>query len=145
MDLTLCINSSEKNKINKSLSEIRTYSGTLKEETSVVNPVILIEIDNPTMYNYAYIPEFRRYYFIDDITSVRKNLWRLSLSVDVLESFKNEILELSAIISDTENYGKDAYMSGDVWKTTVKESTHIINFSGGLSENGEYILITAGG
>lgn len=27
--------------------------------------------------NYAYIPEFNRYYFINDIISVKKNIWQL--------------------------------------------------------------------
>ena len=145
MDITLCVNTSEKNKLGKSLVNEHIYSGTLKEETSVTNSVILMEIENPTGYNYAYIPEFGRYYFISDMTAVRDGLWRVSMAVDVLESFKNEIRNLSVIISDSEIAGIDKYMSGDVWKSKVKETTSIINFPNGLSENGNYILITAGG
>lgn len=145
MHITLMVNNSEKNKINKSLSDAVTFSGTLRDETSIINPVILMELENPSNYNYAYIPEFDRYYFINDMVSVNNNLWRISLKVDVLESFKNQILASSAILSDTENTGLDKYMSGNVWKSRVKESTSIINFPSGLSENGHFILITAGG
>lgn len=124
---------------------MNVFSGTLKEETSIISPVVLMELENPSNYNYAYIPEFRRYYFISDIVSVRKGLWRISMKVDVLESFKNYILDLGVILSDSENIGSENYLSGDVWKAKVKEKTDIINFPSGLSETGHFILITAGG
>lgn len=41
--------------------------------------------------NYAYIPDFNRYYFIRGIDSVRKDLWRIQFSVDTLMSFKERI------------------------------------------------------
>ena len=124
---------------------MNVFSGTLREETSIISPVVLMELENPSSYNYAYIPEFGRYYFINDIVSVRKGLWRISMRVDVLESFKNYILDLGVILSDSENTGAENYLSGDVWKTKVKEKTDIINFPSGLSETGHFILITAGG
>ena len=145
MEITLCVNTSEKSKIGKNLTSMNVFSGTLKEETSIISPVVLMELENPSSYNYAYIPEFGRYYFINDIISVRKGLWRISMQVDVLESFKNYIMDLDVILSDSENTGAENYLSGDVWKTKVKEKTDIINFPSGLSETGHFILITAGG
>ena len=59
--------------------------------------------------NYAYIPEFNRYYFINDIISVRKNIWQIELHVDVLMSYKEYFLKLNAFISRNEfNYVMDA-------------------------------------
>lgn len=145
MEITLCVNTSEKNKIGKNLTSINVFSGTLREETSVISPVVLMELENPSGYNYAYIPEFGRYYFIRDMVSVRNGLWRVSMQVDVLESFNNYIRELDVILSDSENMGAENYLSGNVWKTKVKEKTDIINFPSGLSETGYFILITAGG
>ena len=145
MEITLCVNTSEKSKIGKNLTSMNVFSGTLREETSVTAPVVLMELENPSGYNYAHIPEFGRYYFIRDMVSVRKGLWRVSMQVDVLESFKNYILDLGVILSDSENTGAENYLSGDVWKAKVKEKTDIINFPSGLSETGHFILITAGG
>ena len=145
MEITLCVNTSEKSKIGKNLTSMNVFSGTLREETSVISPVVLMELENPSGYNYAYIPEFGRYYFISDMVSVRKGLWRISMKVDVLESFKNYILDLGVILSDSENMGAENYLSGEVWKAKVKEKTDIINFPSGLSEAGHFILITAGG
>lgn len=145
MEITLCVNNSEKNKLGKSLSNLQIFSGALRDRTSIINPVIIMEIENPAGFNYAYIPEFDRYYFIDDITSVRTGLWLISMKVDVLESFKNNILNVPVILSDSEETGKEFYLPGNVWKSKVKELTDIITFPGGLSDNGYFILITAGG
>lgn len=145
MNITLCVNNSERNKLSKSLSNMNVFSGSLKDETSVTSPVVMMELENPTGFNYAYIPEFGRYYFIRDMVSVRTGLWKISMQVDVLQSFQNYIRGCLVILSDTENTGKEMYLSGDVWKSKVKELTNIVNFPSGLPDNGYFILITAGG
>lgn len=145
MDINLYKNHSEKNKIGKSLTGEVTYSGSLRDETSVINPVILLEAENLSQYNYAYIPQFHRYYFIRDIVSVRTGLWRVTLDVDVLESYKTGIKNLNVILSDSETDGAQNYLNGAQWVSKVKAKTDIIKFSNGLRENGTYILITAGG
>lgn len=145
MNLRLCINNSEKNKINKDLTAGVTLSGTLRNESNVVNPSIVINIENPTIYNYAYIEDFKRYYFITDYISLRTGIWQINLKSDVLMSFKDSILDSSALINSTETTGKNNYLSGEQWITNVKNTTNIVNFPNGLLDTGEFILITAGG
>ncbi len=145
MNIRLCNNSSEKNKIGKTLTEGITLSGTLREETDILNPEILIEAEDLSGYNYARIAAFDRYYFIESMKVVRKNLWRVKLTVDVLESFKTSIKAQKVIICDSEENGASDYLDGSQWTSKVKTLTDIINFSSGLNETGEYILITVGG
>lgn len=147
MEITLYINNSERQAISKNLSSGIVFTGSLRNESSVINPVVLIEATNLSSCNYAYIPEFGRYYFITDIVSVRTDLWRISMHVDVLMSFKNQILNLNVTVEDASigDYDSPTYMNGDVWKTTVKNKTDVISFPSGLLDNGEYILITSGG
>lgn len=145
MDITLYKNSSEKNKISKNLSNGHTLSGTLRNESNVVSPTIIINIDNPTSYNYAYIPMFGRYYFITDFVSLRTGIWQVSMHVDVLMSYKEQIKNLNVIINNSEETGANNYLSGKQWITNVKNTTNIVNFPNGLNDNGEFILITAGG
>ena len=139
------VNSSEKHAIYKNLSSGLTLTGALRNESSIINPTILIEIDNPSSYNYAYISEFGRYYFITDMVSVRTGLWRISFSVDVLMSFQDQILNLDVIVSDDTYPDTEKYVDGEQWKSTVKTKTDVINFPYGLLDSGEYILITSGG
>lgn len=145
MEITLYVNNSEVNRIGKNLTNAFTLSGTLREQTNVIEPDILITMGNPTEYNYAYIPLFKRYYFIKDITSVRNGLWRLHLTVDTLETYKNEILNCSCILDNTNETGLDNYLTGGNWVAKVKDKTEIKTFPNGLLDTGEFILITAGG
>lgn len=145
MEITLYVNNSEVNRIGKNLTNAFTLSGTLREQTNVIESDILITMENPTEYNYAYIPLFKRYYFIKDITSVRNGLWRLHLTVDTLETYKNEILNCSCILDNTNETGLDNYLTGGNWVAKVKDKTEIKTFPNGLLDTGEFILITAGG
>ena len=145
MNIVLATVADEANRISKTLDNITYMEGTLKQETSVINPTILFEATNLSGFNYMYINEFHRYYFITDIVCVRKNLWQISAKVDVLMSFRDGIYSCPIILSDTEEAYVDKYMLGDMWQTLVKSKTDIINFPSGLNNTGEYILITSGG
>lgn len=145
MNLTLYVNNSEKNKIGKNLTNDFPFSGTLRDATNIINPVILIELNDIGNYNYCYIPDFNRYYFITDITVIRTGLFAISLMVDVLESFKTSIKNLSVILLNTQNVGSSNYLQSQVFRNNVKSRTDILNFPNGLNDSGEFILITAGG
>lgn len=140
---------SERNKIIKEFNsnDSLTLAGSLRAECSLLHPVILVEISGSSIaqYNYCYIPEFGRYYFINNIESVRTNVWRIHCNVDVLMSYSQQILNLNVIVSDETSPDNETYMSGEVWNTTVRTKTDVINFPNGLLDNGEYILITSGG
>ena len=145
MDIVLYINNSEKQAVFKDLQAENVFSGCLRGESSVINPSFMLEIDNPTSYNYLYIPDFDRYYFISNITSVRTGLWRIDCSVDVLMSFQSQILNLDVIVNGNSFPDSETYFSGEPWQSLVKTKTDIINFPSGLLDDGEYILITSGG
>lgn len=145
MEITLYTNNSEKNKINKTLINPTIYEGNLRDVTDVINPIILLETATIGEHNYAYIPQFNRYYFITAISSVRTGLWAVALQVDVLMSFKTDILNLVVILNNTESNGINNYLPSDVFRNNVKTRTDIFNFSSGLLDSGEFILITAGG
>ena len=88
-----------------------TLSGYLREPCSMISPVFAIERLNPdispSQYTYAYISEYRRYYFVRDWTW-RGGLWQCELEVDVLATFKTEIGNTTQYIlrtnSNTSNF-----------------------------------------
>ena len=97
------VNKSEPEKVTKELTTLATITGSLKEGTSVTNPTILIQgtpvtVQQIVTSNYLRIPDFGRYYFIRDISSVRTNLWEISCHVDVLQSYATQIKAQTAII-----------------------------------------------
>lgn len=101
MTITFYNNTSENSRIDKTtyLEEVLSIEGTLRDSCSVTTPVIQVQHVDFLNANYAYIPEFNRYYFIIDIVSVRTYLWEIRMSVDVLMSFKDQIKNLDAYVS----------------------------------------------
>ena len=143
MDIILYYNSSDNKAINKEIVEGATISGTLRNDTSIISPIIALENAEVFKYNYAYIPSFERYYYITDIKSLRNNLWEVYMKVDVLMSHKQAILSNESIISHSESNANN-YIPSDVWRNDVRQNTEIINFPNGFNEEALFVLITAG-
>lgn len=66
------------------------------------NDVIASYVNKVLTANYAYIPDFNRYYFVTDIAAVGRNLWMISLAVDVLMTYYCDIMDLSAFVARNE-------------------------------------------
>ena len=117
-NIVLQVNSSEKERLDKNITDIATISGTLREKTSLIDPVIVIEGDlsNYVNCNYMTISAFNRSYFINNITSVSNNLFEISAHVDVLTTYKTQIRTNDAIIARQEKKW-NLYLNDGVFKT----------------------------
>ena len=105
MLITFYLNQSAPNVIPKVKTKKFDKTGTLKNNTSVRNPVIqlkLADYDNARQCNYCYIQDFSRYYYIDDIRIVNAII-EISMTVDVLESYKDDILNSTQLVARQEN------------------------------------------
>ena len=131
--INLYSNTSENNKFNKTLNPIANVQGTLKESCSIQDPSMLIQMNTVPNANYAYIEEFHRYYFITKVTSIKNNLWQVEMHVDVLESFKNEILANEAIIERQEHL-YNMYLKDDMIPI-VNETFTLTNKLGDVNFN----------
>lgn len=83
------------NVINKTLILIHKMNIKMKDNVSVTNPIIILsKVDKVNYFecNYCFLSEFNRYYFIREIEVLNNNNYRFILECDVLESFKNDIL-----------------------------------------------------
>lgn len=76
----------------------------LKEDTSIMNPIFVLSGDYVTAnYNYAFFNS--RYYWINDIVQRHNNLCELHCEVDVLATYRLNILASTAFIK----YAATAY------------------------------------
>ena len=142
MNILLYKTTNANNDLNKTISNKVELVGALREASSVIAPSILIQ-SNPIGYNYAYIPEFGRYYYIKNITAFRKGAYIVDLKCDVLMSFKEEILNMSGIVSRLTD--GDDYATRDI-KTKCLETHRRLDFpETPFTRNGSYILISKGG
>ena len=105
MNIKIQRNESDDRAFNKSITDIANLSGYLRDDSSVIDPVIMVEGSISTIAgcNYMSIAEFGRSYFITNMESVRNNLVRVTGHVDVLTTYKDAILANSGIIRRQEN------------------------------------------
>lgn len=96
---------SETNACGKSLTTVAALTGELRQESDLLNPVIDIQgnIESYLTANEVCIPAFNRRYFITEWTAVRKNLFRIYLHCDVLQSFWDSIKSAPCIVERYEN------------------------------------------
>ena len=111
-------NYSETNKLNKVTDFPYTYAGTLKNNTSIINPVIIFEgnIQQIADCNYMEIPVFSRFYYITNTEILRNNIFQISGRCDVLMTYKTEILKQKAIIKRQAING-NLYLNDGYFKT----------------------------
>lgn len=149
MEINLYENSSENYVVNKNIVMKESLQNCiLKENTSVENPVIIIRNNsNISTYNYMYIPDFHRYYYIEEIVSLNNGLWELHGHVDVLQTYQNYIKQLNATCKRQENLF-NMYLDDPEFKTYNKSTVVTKLFTGGtspLDKNMSYVLVVAGG
>lgn len=99
LSCTLYKNLSPVNKIGKNITDALSLNITMKDNCSVIDPLIRIQTSTDlSTYNYMYIPALSRYYFIKNIETVNNNIWDIKAHVDVLETYKTGILANEAVI-----------------------------------------------
>lgn len=121
------------------------FSGLMREPCGIIRPSVSFEFaagDSPFAYNYAYIPAFGRYYFVNEWTSVGR-LWVCSMEVDALASWRESIAaqRMYVLRSSAQNdpqitdmlypskVGPDVeyeYYSFDNWGYSFSSGTYIV-------------------
>lgn len=136
---------SDKRYANKTLEVV--YSDvdlTYIDKTDIMNPIIKLgKALEPLDFNYVYIPELKRYYYVSEPPTFEAGYYRVQLHVDVLMSFIDEIKKQNVIVSRQENaynlYQVDPKMV--IYNTPVYR---VLKFPGGFDSTGHFILCVAG-
>lgn len=137
MTLTLYKTLSANNKVDKELTDEFELGGYLRDgEFNILRPIIRVQ-QNVTEYNYAYVPEFGRYYFIDSVRVDRTNVFYVSLRVDVLMTYAEAIKNMFGVLS--EGGERSPYLSSQL-DTEVRHTLSRVDFADKFSD-GEFILI----
>lgn len=145
MTIEFYVNQSEKNRLDKTLVSAFNLNGELKEDCSIIDPVIKVVADVSSMssVNYMYIASFGRYYFINNVISINNDICEVHAHVDVLSTYKDEIRAQRAIVSRQEKKW-NLYLNDGVFKTY--QNPYIITkaFSSGFTSQ-HFVLSIAGG
>ena len=144
MEIKLYTTEDADNVINKTLALVSTVQIQLRDTHNITAPVVLLGeiagVDLKTV-NYAYMDEFKRFYFVRSINVGPNNIYALALECDVIETYKEDILNSSAQI----NRGVKKGDYGDIGTSIeVRREVDIFKSDKGFVGKNSIILSTIG-
>ena len=130
-----------KNKINKTLENGLTVNDVImRNDFDITAFELLIKNNNfSSEYNYCYIQDLGRYYFIESVEKMNGTIYKIRLTVDVLKSFSTQIENINAIITKSENPDNDFV---DCEKSE-NYTSEVINLTDNFNHSGNLILVTS--
>lgn len=129
-----------------------TYSVSLKKNTSFYSPSFLLEMTDVDL-TYNYCQWEGRYYYVNDITLVRNNIFDFSCTFDALATYRSNILSYNAFVARASssynemlpdnNWIPTGNYSSNISTTAISEGDLIGDLA--YSSVGCYIMKVAGG
>lgn len=142
LKLGVCNDSS--NRIDKTVEFTETVTGNMKGALNVDALQMFIQYDIMQFnFNYCYVEELHRYYFIGTPVVLPNGMITLPLECDVLMSFKPVIDEITGTLKNSakpEPYNNSFSKPFDV-RPTVKR----VQFNDAFNADGNIIMITIRG
>ena len=142
MELKLYNTVSSNNTINKVLTDEVTFDIKFKDVANIQSPVIKINSKNLITSNYAFIPDFNRYYFIEQIIIESNNINSLYMKCDLLETYKEDILNSVGLIEVSKD-GDDYLDIG--YDNEIKKDVLIYESDKELMIGSNILMVTLGG
>ena len=136
--------SDDNNVLVKNLTEVSTLDNVkLKDATELIKPELVFMSDDYPTFNYVYLPKFNRYYYVTNITVNPNKIYRIALDVDVLMSFKDDILKSKGYVSVTTD--ANPMYNGTQYGSLVNKQVNTYSSDVVLPDTTTEILVTAGG
>ena len=131
------------NKINKVIPSTAALQldGTLKENCDMLNPVIMVESESVPNYNYAYIPDFGRYYFVSPAVNEGRVFWSIPMHVDVLYTWHAGIMSAPCIVAKSSSMN-NLYLNDNNYKCYQDSHVFCENWPSGFDISNARFIIT---
>lgn len=133
-----------KNKMFRNLTNEITLTGNVKDTFDILNPIVQFNYNaNLKNVNYAYIPEYGRYYFVSPPIISGKTVY-LKMHVDVLYTYRAIIMKSPCIAIRSSNRG-NLYFQDDYIQFEEGYRYNVSKFPYRFdAESGTYILCISG-
>lgn len=152
MTLWLMKTNSDSKNLYKTWTNETSYNCEPYENCEILSPHVIMDYSpDITTFNYAYIPDFNRYYFIDGVDVIPGGACILHMHVDVLYTWSSFIRNLNVLVERSENNASPFIADTSIPLSTMKSyevirmnnNTMILNE--GAVNTDCFILEVAGG
>lgn len=134
MKIELCKTNDSFNVLGKTITKISEIEITLRKDFDSVYPSLILSTD--VSFNYVIIPSLNKKYYLDNIEIIANRIKKYSFKLDVLETYKDNILS-STIQADSTN----VKMPGVTIQTTDEVQTEYVELTTDM--NKQSILLVA--
>ena len=141
MQITLGVYTGERAVLDKwaaTTSKI-SYSGSVRGSIDVVTPIVTVNAQILTFYNYAYIDTYDSYYYITDLQNVTRDITNIVLSRDPLQTFSAGIKSSPAIAARASDNHVNADYPDSRYQTLQSNDTSVYKI-GNVGLSSEIIL-----
>lgn len=143
MTITTYSNASEEHVLDKDITKINeNVSVVLKDDTNVLTPTLITSQNISHTFNYIYISDFNRYYYVKNITYSQQRFY-IECSVDVLMSFNTDIKSLE-LIANRSSSRFNVYQPDPHVKFLQKSIIATQKFPYGFSGNSMILAVNGG-
>ena len=94
------------NTVNKTLTNPTTIEGLMRDAVNILQPVIRLKHTGTFNYNYCFVRELNRYYYITGYTVIDNTQIELRLRIDVLKTYEDAIMSATGTVIERSDANK---------------------------------------
>lgn len=145
INVTFYTSTSDKRALSKNLTNSVSVNCQITEDCDILNPTLEVNIfSGLSNKNYMYISSWHRKYFIDSITVTNGGRAIIKGHVDVLSTYKDQILNCSAVVCRQQSKG-NYYLNDPAYKARQYKVSTVVEFPNQIfNEDGDMVLAVAG-
>lgn len=149
MNITMYKMTKDRLIINKDIENNNTgvaMTAYARGEFDIENPIITVDsaASNITLYNYVYIEDYNRYYFVTRHKCVRTGIYELTCEEDYLYTWKNTIYNWTVEL-ERGQYDYNLYFKDEAFMALEGHNLNVLEFPNALPNGKHNILIVNGG
>lgn len=136
MKITLYKNNSDRKFLQKELIEVGEIEVVIRKDFDLFRPFLLLRGIGDLDFNYIYIHELKRYYYVTNIQNITGVVYRVNFETDLLMTFPNVVMEAYAEVNRM-------VQEGDYYKGDLKDSyiTNVEDFSSDITLEEDKIIL----
>ena len=133
------------NTVNKTLTDPTTIEGLMRDAVNILQPVIRLKHTGTFNYNYCFVRELNRYYYITGYTVIDNTQIELRLRIDVLKTYEDAIMTATGTVIERSDANKSISLRRQVFD--ARPNVEHIDFPEQdlFDSDGHIIMVTLNG